>query len=470
MIKRFLTITLALITLTATAQVQQGVVRTKGRYLSNNTFQKGTPLAGAVVQVKGANKAESKSNGAFSVKLPNERFVLQNVTLKGYQLADAQQLKTYVYSSNPLVLVLETPGDRSADKLNAERKVRRSLEKQLHEREEEIEALKEQNRITEKEYQERLQKLFKDQENSEKLISDMAERFASMDWDALDDFNRQVSELILNGELLRADSLINTKGDINQRIADLKKHQQANAEEAKKLEQSKAMAQKNLEDIAQDCYNKFEIFKAKYQNDSAAHYIELRAALDTTDCQWQIDAGVFIFHLAHGEDKALNYFQTALQNAINQNGEIHPSVATCYHNMAVVYYYIHEYDKALAYHQKALDIFLQVYGKNHPEVAKYYNIIGCIYAIKNEYDNALAYYRKALDIFLQVYGENHPKVAKCYYNQGAVYCDKGEYDKALEYYQKALDIRVKVFGENHLFVESVKQNIEKVKKQLQSSK
>ena len=58
-----------------------------------------------------------------------------------------------------------------ADKLASERKIRRTLQKRLTEKEDEIEALKEQQKITEEQYQKQLQALYQSQENNEKLIS-----------------------------------------------------------------------------------------------------------------------------------------------------------------------------------------------------------------------------------------------------------------------------------------------------------
>ena len=61
------------------------------------------------------------------------------------------------------------------------------------------------------------------------FISEMAERYSKMDFDEVDEFNRRISSLILEGKLTEADSLLNTKGDINSRTDILRQHQKANA-------------------------------------------------------------------------------------------------------------------------------------------------------------------------------------------------------------------------------------------------
>ena len=275
-------------TLDSTAQTQKGVVKTKGRMV-NGQLQAGTKLGGAVIAVRGRSAVLSQSNGNFSFPVSGQSFMLDSVRKKGYQLVDAEAApKSYAVSKDPLYVLMETPEQQLQDKLNAERKIRRTLQRQLQEREDEIEALMESNRITEEEYRQQLQKLYQSQENNEKLIADMAKRFSEMDFDQLDSLNRLISDAILNGRLTEADSLLRTKGDINDRIAEVKRAQQAEAQEEEELtrrqsnlEASKSGTRKKLEDLAEDCYNRFELCKMKFQFDSAAFYIVQRAELDT---------------------------------------------------------------------------------------------------------------------------------------------------------------------------------------------
>jgi hypothetical protein len=246
--------------LIASAQTQKGIVKTKGRLGANSTVIAGTRLSGATVTVRGGNSVVSGSNGAFSLTIPSNSYYLQNVQKPGYVLTDPDVLsKQYAYSKNPLTLVMETPSQQTDDKLAAEKKIRRTLQRQLQEKEDEIELLKEQHKVSEEEYRKQLQELYAQQESNEKLINEMAERYSKMDFDEVDEFNRRISSLILEGKLTEADSLLNTKGDINSRAATLRQHQDVNAQaeqeltiKQKKLEKSKAMTQKELEDLAQD--------------------------------------------------------------------------------------------------------------------------------------------------------------------------------------------------------------------------
>ena len=98
------------------------------------------------------------------------------------------------------------------------------MQRQLQEKEDEIESLKEQHKLTEEEHRKQLQKIYANQEDNEKLISEMANRYSKIDFDEVDEFNRRICRLILDGKLTEADSLINSKGDINSRVATLLKH------------------------------------------------------------------------------------------------------------------------------------------------------------------------------------------------------------------------------------------------------
>ena len=441
----------------AFAQTQRGYVKTRGRLAANGSLIPGTRLAGATITFKDNVAVVSGPNGAFSYPMRSKTFSVESVKKKGYQLYDPDLLgRTHSYSSNDLLVVMDTPENVLEDRLAAVRKIRNTLQKQLNEKTNELAALKKQHKITEEEYQKKIQALQKAQDKNEELISEMAERYSTLDFEAMDDFRRRVAAYIQNGELTRADSLLNTKGSMEERCAELAREREAlrkNAEDLRKRqeEQEKGEAHyaKILEDIAADCYNHFEICKLRHDNDSAAYWIELRACQDSTNVDWQLQAGRFIDDYIADYHKALRYYQRALHSAMVQEGEKCEHVATSYNNIGSVYSSQGDYPKALEMHQKALDIRLEVLGANHPDVATSYNNLGSVYHSQGNYPKALEMYQKALGIWLDVLGANHPSVATSYNNMGLVYKSQGNYSKALEMYQKALGIWLEVYGENH---------------------
>ena len=145
---------LLLFTLLAPAQTTQiGYAKTKGRMDSKGNLIPGTRIGGVSIQLTGGHSTVSDANGDFTLTAPDQKFYLSDVQKQGYVLTDPEMLKKqYVCSANPLVISMETKEKLADDQLAAERKLRRQLQKQLQQKEEEIDALKEENKLTEEEY------------------------------------------------------------------------------------------------------------------------------------------------------------------------------------------------------------------------------------------------------------------------------------------------------------------------------
>ncbi len=426
------------------AQTQQGIVKTKGRMDNNGSIIVGSPISDAYVTVLGTQTVSSNKDGKFSVGLKSKEFYLKDVTKEGYVLCDADVIsRQYAYSAAPLYIVMETPSQLMEDKLYAERRLRRTLTKQLQEKENEIDSLKKQQRISDEEYRQRLQQIFSDQEENEKLITEMSERYAGIDYDQLDEFNRQISQYILNGELMKADSLIRTKGELTERAEYLKEHQHQNAAEEeklrkrqKRLEQSKAFVQKELEDVARDCYSMFEIYKMQHKNDSAAYYLELRATLDTTNVEWQLETGDFYSDYLANNIKAEKLYSIALNNA-NQSQRNLSMVYNCIGSLLMKK---GEYKEAIIYHYKALEIQQIITPRNENDIATTYSDLGTAYYYLENLDSADICFKEDALLTMKLYGNNHHKLATTYANMAEVNVERGEYAKAIEYNLRSLEI------------------------------
>ena len=333
--KRFICIiSILLFTLLSFAQTQQGRVKTRGRMV-NGKHIVGKGLSGAVVGIKGRNKViVQKANGSFSFVVPSSTFMIDSVKKKGYELVDADATtKAYHHSTDTLYLIMETPEQKMEDLLEAEEQLSKTLREQLNKARLEIQRLRDEKKISEDEYNKRINKLMQDQQNNQKLIADMAKEYAQMDYDQMDELNQRISDAILNGRLTEADSLLRSKGDMKSRIAELKKEQKIIQQreeeivrEQAELAASKAGTQNKLEDIASDCFKFHERFQLENLHDSAAYYIELRAELDTTNTQWQFDAAYYLqnhLYLLNRINKHYSYYYQRIitqfgSNAINQ--------------------------------------------------------------------------------------------------------------------------------------------------------
>lgn len=436
--KRLLLLSLCLLTAAlCAAQTQQGYVKTKGR-MAGGTLIPGQGLSGALVSVRGrAMVLVDNEDGAFSFPVQDRQFQIDSVKKKGYSLVDADACRrTYSYSGNPVFFVMETPDRQLQDKLTAERKIRRTLQKQLQEKEDEIEALKAEQKISEEEYRRSLQQLYQEQESNEQLIKDMARRYSELDYDQLDDFYREVSSCIENGELVKADSLLRTKGDVAAQIEEQLQKGQALKEQEELLSQARAVHDADNAELARRCMSYHEYYATLHRNGEAAHYLEMRASLDPANQEWQADAGAFLRDYMADYDKALEYFQRT-------------SGATALYNMGIVYWMKADYDNALKYQEAALAARKAELGMNAPETAQSYNDLGILYYENADLESAGDCFRTALSIRQALFGDEHPDVAESYLNLGHVCAMQGDPDKAGEYFQRSTAIRESVLGKNH---------------------
>ena len=475
-----------LLVLSASAQTQQGYVKTKGR-LVNGSVVSGQRIAGVTVQVKGRNAVVSQQGGAFSFHVPSNKYSVQSVKKQGFVLSDPDVLsKQYSYSANPLIFVMETPSQQMEDKLAAERKLRRTLSRQLQQREDEIEKLKEQKELTEEQYHKALQDLYAEQEKSLNLVSQMAERYSRVDFDQLDEFNRRISDCIIEGRLAEADSLIKSKGDLKDRIAVHNSHHEANVQARKRLEASEAMEIKDLEDLAEDCYNQFMIHKLQHHPDSAAYYIEQRALLDTTNIDWLYDAACYLKECGHLNKSHKLYLSLHRSSSTLQIDD--KRYAEILRNIADYYFQFTDYSQADTYYSYAIDAYKRVDSVNinlpyclnrlawskrfkggnsrdaHLEAER---IIDRIYDspqidINNiykerslfvrltqnnhdYYNKVINYYQRALNEIIKQRGDKNENVAEIYIEIGKAFHAMGLLDneivlKSIEQYEKALSI------------------------------
>jgi len=145
---------------------------------------------------------------------------------------------------------------------------------------------------------------------------------------------------------------------------------------------------------------------------------------------------------AYGEkgawDKALEYNLKALEIYIET--DLYINIGACYNRLG-------ESEKALEWFQKALEAEEEQNGKDTPAVACIYNNIGVICNKNGEYDRAIEWYQQALVIREKVLGKEHKDTSTSYSNIGIAYENKGEREKALEWRIKAADVQEKLFPE-----------------------
>ena len=258
--KRFGVLFIALfVAMTSFAQTQQGYVKTRGRLDSIGNLIPGKGLRGAFVYIKQQTPViVIDENGAFSFPMLNKQFCVDSVKKIGYQLVDMDFCgKPRDYSATPIDVLMEIPGQSMEDYMEDFNRINASQQALISRLRTEVKQLKTQNKINEEEYNRRLAEIAEMQSQSQKLVEDMASRYSKMDFDRVDDFYRQVGWLIINGELVKADSLLRTRGDIIKQVEEQHMKGQAIHETETKLQQAKTVFSADKEELAQRCYGFF---------------------------------------------------------------------------------------------------------------------------------------------------------------------------------------------------------------------
>lgn len=315
--KRFILYLLVLIPILSLAQTQSGYVRTAGK-----PNQKGQPLGGVSIKVSGNFNAvkSDETKGTFAIPMKDYKdgtaFVLQNVYKSGYDLSDKDFLsRKHPFSSQvPLEIVMISRADIIRVQTEIEDRARANAEKKYHAQLKELNEQLETHKISDERYRKELADLQKKQESFDALIAIMAEQYARTDYDKLDSLNKIINVCIVEGDLEKADSLIDSKGNIEQRVVAcleqekvLEKAEDELRKAEAQIQQNKERAVQQKEDIAQDLYNKHSIALSHFEIDSAAYYIELRAELDTTNLVYQHQAAEFLYEYKANYQKSMYY-------------------------------------------------------------------------------------------------------------------------------------------------------------------
>ena len=452
--KRTIIVILANILLMAGAlaqtQTQSGVVKTRGRMVGGKLVP-GTLLSGATVQIDGRQAILAK-DGRFSFHVKDGKFIIKAVTKQGYQLVDADACRQYQYSATPLQIVMEEPGKLQADQLATERKLRRELQRRLQQREDEIEemqlSLDEKNRM--------LAQINQEREDNEKIIASMSQYYATIDYDQLDSFQQRVTQLLENGELERADSLLRTRGNMTDRIRQMRQEQEAEAKEEKELAQQQQFidqvaegVKKNIEITAADCQNFINRFNDAHLFDSAARYYDLRAKLDTNNPDWQFEAGYYYYDKIGDYDKAQRYFSKAgFIASVSSDLETALMAPMCHDYEGRALMMKGRYQQAAELQQRALNAGLQQrslsYSIDGESVDRHF-VLMCsknladIYALSGKYNEAKEQYNKVIEMTDSYFGDK-ALLASAYTGLAYVLKTQGKYKDANNYIEKAFQI------------------------------
>lgn len=431
------------------AQTQNGYIKTLGR--PNKT---GTPLGNVTIRTRGAhNTVLSNEKGLFSILLPGfsngDKFAFQQIQKNGYELNDPNVIGRYLAFSDkiPVCIIMVSSKELQKEKLRIENKAYQAAERTYKRKVAQLKKQIEVKTISIEQYRQQVEELKTAFEKYQSMIDELANHYAHIDYDDLDEKEREICLCIENGELVKADSLLQTTD-----LMGLLKQHQANREEIMaNMANGVKLKNEAVEDMrhilkqqekdAEYLYQLYTIALARFNNKDARFYVETRAELDTMIIQWQVEAGKYFTDYTTDYTKALSYYQRALRRSIELFGEQSNRTAAAYNNLGVLYDTKRDYTRAIEYYTKAIDILENTADSLQSDIATSYNNIGVAYDNLKNYPKALECLEKALAIKQSVNGTSQQTIADTYNNMGAVYVHQGDYLHAQEYYDKAYALK-----------------------------
>ncbi len=474
--------------------MQQGRVKTLGRL-----NKPGEGLANVIVKIADqSNDLITNQQGAFSFYPKGKKFMLSRIRKNNYQLIDQSVIgRVFPFSVDvPMEIVMVSCQDLLRDKQHIEDKAYERAERNYKEKILDLEQQLKQHTISRIDAEKERIRIGESYQRYLNLIGQMAEHYATTDYDGISEKNKQILQCIENGDLERADSLLNSKGDFRQREAELQRQKQITQKAEELVNQSRLAFERKLNDLAQDYYNKHSILMGNYQNDSAAYYLERRAMLDTTRVEWMMEAGLFYNDYLADYGKAIGHFKKARSISAHFFGEKSMQVAMCdnligksmieqgrytkamenileaksileelsqqattelvecYANMANIY--IHTEEHPYPYSQKALkratELVKELYGEQDIAYEKILSLNAEVSAKMRWGYPAQTDILRAQEIIENKKGDSPMNRARNLYNIGIIMSNKDNEEKGLAYIQQALSIWKQMFGENHPYV------------------
>ena len=442
------------------AQTQQGYVKTLGR-----PNQKGTALSGVTIRVKGAHNAIlSNPQGKFSIPMTGKKngdaYSLQQIQKQGYELNEAGIIgRQYAFSDKvPLNIVMVSTKQLQEDKLRIENKAYEVAEETYKRKIDLLEKQKKDKEITENNYRNQLRALQDKYAKYQSLIDELANHYAHVDYDNLNETEKNINLCIENGEIEKADSLLNTifnPTDVlkrNQNALSALNKQISDATVLKeKAEAEMANILKQQEKDAEYLYQLFSISLARFDNEKARFYIETRAELDTLNIDWQTDAGYFCRNYLADFESTKKYYNCALNSAIKQKGLESMETVICLCNIATLRLQKSDLVGAVEANKNALDIVHKLFGDNSYYTAYIYYNLGNCYQSQGNYEESEQLYKKAISISRNHDSEETKKlIADCDEMLGVHYNSQGNYKQSLLAIQEALKINKSIYGDNHV--------------------
>jgi len=152
-------------------------------------------------------------------------------------------------------------------------------------------------------------------------------------------------------------------------------------------------------------------------------------------------------------DKAIAFFQEALEIRKSKLGPEHPDVAKSLTFLGDLYHlYDIDQEKSEKYFREALRILTEVHDYDKSEILHPLAGLASLLLDLKKYDEAIDLYVQNLQIRKDVFGDNHPSTAEGYGHMSTAYRSAGVLDSAEYYGRKSLNLWIELLGPDHVVV------------------
>ena len=386
-------LSLLLLCVTATAQIQYGYVRSQGTSYNRS----GTRLSGVKVFVKGLNGAKvTGANGSFNFNLGGGKtvFSISNVLLPGYTLL-SPLAPAYNVGKAPVEIVLQSRAEKQQNEARMVKEIEKRITNNYNARTRELQrkiaaleaALTDKKRNTDdlerqiRTLKEQLGKLDEQYLKRNELIDKMVEEYVNLDYAKMDDRKAELCSYIESGELEKADSLLNTI-DINKEMNDIKMLRSDIKEKESMLSKEKEACKSKIETVCMYWREKYDIAIQCMQYDSAAVYIKHLADVDSCNLDNVCVCALFL-QRQNSYKEAESYYNIILEKIEQDNCLSSKNQIALYNNLALLYYNTQRFKESEEMYLSAIDILERLVTDNPGAYEFYlvesYTSLACLY-------------------------------------------------------------------------------------------
>ena len=147
-------------------------------------------------------------------------------------------------------------------------------------------------------------------------------------------------------------------------------------------------------------------------------------------------------------NNAVKHLEQALNIMVQANGSVSAKLQILT-ELGMVWQRSGNYDKAITFYQRALQETKEKLGDSNPSVLHRLNELARAWELKANYTQATNLYEQALHLGNSLYGQGHQVVAQSMRSAARAWEANGDSNKAVSYLEQALVIGRKKFGEQH---------------------